>query len=448
MSGKPSILGVAGNPVLHSMSPFLFREFFRASGDEAVYTRVAASSAAEAIAIFRSLGMRGMNLTAPFKEAAAALVDELTPEARQLGAVNCLVPLEDGRILGANTDSGGVLGALRGRGVELGGKRCLVIAAGGAGKAAVRALVAAGGDVVVANRTRSRADEVAALFGCEAAGLDALAELAKGAAVIVSTLTSTALPPPQTWFPGGSTAAVLDADYKSGTLAQFAAERGLVVATGADWLTCQALPAYELFMGKSANAAAADLAIALTRAKRPDAKGRKIALVGLMGAGKTQTGRALARLLSIPFLDLDHEIEADAGKKVSAIFEAEGEAGFRELERRTIERLTSASGPAVLASGGGAPTHPASAGLLRERCLCVWLQVSPETAAERTRGDALSGGEVRPLLADGDPLSRLRLLEACRRGAYASCAELVVSTEGLEAGEVAEVIHDEIDRVS
>ena len=186
MSGNTSILGVAGNPVLHSMSPFLFHEFFRISGDDAVYTRIAASSAAEAIAIFRSLGMRGMNLTAPFKEAAAAIVDELTPDARLLGAVNCLVPMEDGRILGANTDSAGVLGALRGRDVEVGGKRCLVIGAGGAGKAAVHALVSAGGDVVVVNRTRSRADEVAALFGCEAAGLDALADLAKGAAVIVS----------------------------------------------------------------------------------------------------------------------------------------------------------------------------------------------------------------------------------------------------------------------
>ena len=456
MSGNTSILGVAGNPVLHSMSPFLFREFFRISGDDAVYTRIAASSAAEAIAIFRSLGMRGMNLTAPFKEAAAALVDELTPDARLLGAVNCLVPMEAGRILGANTDSAGVLGALHGRGVELGGKRCLVIGAGGAGKAAVRALVSAGGDVVVVNRTRSRADEVAALFGCEAAGLDALADLAKGAAVIVSTLASQTLPQPETWLPESSTAAVLDADYKSGALAHFAAERGLVVATGADWLTCQAIPAYELFMGKAANAdandlaadLAADLAVALTRAKRPNAKGGKIALVGLMGAGKTQTGRALAELLSIPFIDVDREIEAEAGRKVSAIFEAEGEAGFRELERRTIERLTAAPGPAVLATGGGAPTNPATAGLLRERCLCVWLQVSPETAAERTRGDALSGGEVRPLLADGDPLSRLRILEAGRRGAYASCAELLVSTEGREAREVAEVIHVEIDRVS
>jgi shikimate dehydrogenase len=434
------------------MSPVLFRELFRASGDEAAYTRIVASSAAEAIGLFRSLEMSGMNLTAPFKEEAAALVDELSPDARVLGAVNCLVPLEGGRVLGANTDAQGVIGALRGRGVEIAGRRCLVIGAGGAGKAAARALVAAGGEVVVANRTRARAEEVAAVFGCASAGLDELAVRARTAAVIVSTLASDALPNPETWLPDDSGAvAVLDADYKWGVLARCAAERGLVVATGADWLACQALPAYELFMGKppAASPSSSVLAASLSRAPSTAAKGRKLALVGLMGAGKTQTGKVLAQLFHIPFIDADGEIEADAGMTVSDIFAREGESGFRARERRTLERIISWPGPAVLATGGGAPTFPSSASLLKERCLCVWLYVSPETAGERTRG----GAGVRPLLASaegaGDETeARLRVLEVERRGAYASCAELLVSTEGREAREVAEVIHEEIDSVS
>ncbi|MGA2546775.1 MAG: shikimate kinase [Rectinemataceae bacterium] len=454
MTREIPILGVAGRPVLHSMSPILFRELFRASGDEAAYTRIAASSAAEAVGLFRSLEMRGMNLTAPFKEAAVTLVDELTPDARVLGAVNCLVPLEGGRVLGANTDAQGVMGALRGRGVEIAGRRCLVIGAGGAGKAAARALVAAGGEVVVANRTRARAEEVAAAFGCASAGLDELAVRARDATVIVSTLASDALPDPETWLPddsGPGAIAVLDADYKWGVLARCAAERGLVVATGADWLACQALPAYELFMGKppAASPSSSVLAASLSRAPSAAAKGRKLALVGLMGAGKTQTGKVLAPLFHIPFIDADGEIEADAGMTVSDIFAREGESGFRARERRILERIISWPGPAVLATGGGAPTFPSSASLLKERCLCVWLHVSPETAAGRTRG----GAGVRPLLASGEgagdeAAARLRVLEAERRGAYASCAELLVSTEGREAREVAEVIHDEIDRIS
>ena len=105
MSSTIPILGVAGRPIFHSMSPVLFRGLFRASGVDAAYTRVAAASAAEALGLFRSLGMRGMNLTSPFKEEAVALVDELSPDARALGAVNCLVALGGGRVLGANTDA-------------------------------------------------------------------------------------------------------------------------------------------------------------------------------------------------------------------------------------------------------------------------------------------------------------------------------------------------------
>jgi shikimate dehydrogenase len=429
------------------MSPVIFRELFRAEGLEAAYTRVAADSAAEAIGLFRSLEMRGMNLTAPFKEEAAERVDELTPDARALGAVNCLIPLEGGRILGANTDGQGVLGALRGRGVDPAGKRCLVIGAGGAGKAAARALVAAGAYVVVANRTLGKARQLAATLGCEAAGLEDLRSLARDARIIVSTLASDDVPDPEAWLPpaagGYQPPAILDADYKRGSLARCAAARGFVVATGADWLVSQALPAYELFMGRAAGLTAA---LASPAAYRRDPANRKVALIGLMGAGKSQSGQVLAELLGTPFIDADAEIEADAGLPVSGIFEREGETGFRARELRVLDRITSAPGPAVLAAGGGAAAFARSAGLLRERCLCVWLYVPPATAAARTGGDAVAG--VRPLLQGSDRAAKLEALERERRSSYAACSELLVSTQGRDARAVAEVIHGEIDLVS
>jgi shikimate dehydrogenase len=437
------ILGVAGRPILHSMSPVVFRALFGSSGIEAAYTRIAAESAAEALGLFRSLGMKGMNLTAPFKEEAVALVDDLTPEARELGAINCIVALEGGRALGANTDTRGVMDVLRGCGVDAAGKHCLVIGAGGAGRAAARVLVGAGGDVVIVNRTRARAELLASALGCAAAGLEDLAALAIRASVIVSTLASDALPHPATWLPAVPAAVVLDADYKRGLLAGYASERGFAVATGADWLVCQALPAFELFMGRSPPIGPALAETAVSMAGRAAPAGRKVALVGLMGAGKTRAGKALARLLDRPFLDSDGEIEADAGISVAEIFAREGESGFRARELRAVDRVTSEPGPMVLAVGGGAVTIPAIARLLKERCLCVWLHVSPATAAKRTRG-----GE-RPLLAVSEGAeARLGVLEAERRGAYASCAELLVSTEGRDARSVAEVIRDEIDRVS
>jgi shikimate dehydrogenase len=422
---------------------------------------VAAESAAEAVAVFRALGMRGMNLTAPFKESAAAFVDELTSDALTLGAVNCLVPLTDGRIRGANTDPMGVLGSLRSRGFEPAGKLCLVLGAGGAGKAAAFALMSAGAAVVVANRTRERADEVAAALGCSSASLDELAVLASSAELIASTLASDALPDPATWFPAASAAghgsplvAVLDADYKTGKLARYAAGKGLVVATGADWLVGQALPAYDLFMGEDVRTFGENtneaLASLLSRSSRAYCVGAKIAVVGLMGAGKTQVGKALAGMMDAPFVDSDKEIEADAGMAIPEIFAREGESGFRAREARILDRITSTPGAAVVSTGGGAVTRGDVAALLARRCTVVWLYVSPETAAARTSGGpgAAAAAAARPLLAGNDPEAKLRLLEAERRGAYASCAELLVSTEGRNPLEVAEVLHDEIRRLS
>jgi shikimate kinase len=94
----------------------------------------------------------------------------------------------------------------------------------------------------------------------------------------------------------------------------------------------------------------------------------------------------------------------------------------------------------VISTGGGAPTIPRSAEMLRSRCLCVWLYVSPARAAARAQTS------TRPLLAGGDPEAVLKALERERRGAYASCAHLVVSNEIRESREAAEVVYEEISR--
>jgi shikimate dehydrogenase len=392
-----------------------------------------------------------MNLTAPFKETALPLVDEIAEEASALGAVNCLVPLAGGKVAGRNTDPSGVLGGLAARGVEVRGKRCLVIGAGGAGKAAARALVSAGGEVVIANRTREKAEALAVRFGCASAGLDALAELASSSDIIASTLVADTLPDPESWFPRDRSVAVVDADYKTGTLAKYAAALGLPVSSGADWLVAQALPAYELFMGESlpdsSELGLGRLSSFLASSQRAYGKGRKIALIGLMGAGKTSTGKALSSIMRLPFVDSDKVIEEEAGMTIPGIFASEGESGFRARESRAIERITSTQGAIVVSVGGGAATMEENAALLRERTLCAWLYVSPKTASLRS-GAQRGSLAARPLLTGTDPEARLRGLEAERRGAYASAADILVSTEGRGARSVAEALYEEIDRLS
>ena len=147
-----------------------------------------------------------------------------------------------------------------------------------------------------------------------------------------------------------------------------------------------------------------------------------IYLVGMMGAGKTTVGRALARRLKLRFVDSDHEIEARCGVKIPVIFEIEGEDGFRAREAQAIAELTQLEG-IVLATGGGVVLCEDSRRLLAERGTVIYLRATPEHLYERVRQD-----RNRPLLATGDPLERLRALYRERDPLYREVADLVIDT--------------------
>lgn len=149
---------------------------------------------------------------------------------------------------------------------------------------------------------------------------------------------------------------------------------------------------------------------------------RNLFLIGLMGAGKTTVGRALARRLGKTFHDSDREIETRTGVRVAHIFEIEGEDGFRRREAETIERLT-ALDDIVLATGGGAVLDPANRERLRTRGFVIYLHAHPRELWQRTRHD-----RTRPLLQNVDPRQRLELLYAERDPLYRETADAVVET--------------------
>jgi shikimate kinase len=148
---------------------------------------------------------------------------------------------------------------------------------------------------------------------------------------------------------------------------------------------------------------------------------KTIALVGLMGVGKSSIGRRLAQALSMPFRDADAEIEKAAGCSIPDIFAQLGEEGFREGERRVIARLLQE--PAhVLATGGGAFMNPDTRALIKEKAVSVWLKGDLEVLARR-----VARKDNRPLLSGKDPLTVLRQQAEARYPAYAE-ADFVVET--------------------
>lgn len=169
---------------------------------------------------------------------------------------------------------------------------------------------------------------------------------------------------------------------------------------------------------------------------------RTIALVGLMGVGKSTVGRRLARRLGLPFADGDIEIEAAAGMTVSDIFSRLGEAEFRAGEARVMKRLLEAP-RMVLATGGGAILNGKTREALKARAVTVWMRADLETVAERVQRR-----DTRPLLRGRDPLEALTAMAEARypyyamadvtvdvaRGAHAEAVEAIVKALAAHAG--------------
>ncbi len=149
---------------------------------------------------------------------------------------------------------------------------------------------------------------------------------------------------------------------------------------------------------------------------------RTVALVGLMGAGKSAIGKRLALRLGLPFIDADDEIERAAGCSIAEIFEKYGEADFRAGERRVIARLLDLT-PHILSTGGGAYLHPETRALMRAKAVTVWLRAELDVLFDRVRRRG-----HRPLLRQGDPKEVLAQLMTQRYPIYAEADIIVDST--------------------
>lgn len=174
-----------------------------------------------------------------------------------------------------------------------------------------------------------------------------------------------------------------------------------------------------------------DAAAIAELAKRID---RPIVLVGIMGVGKTSVGKRLAQALGLPFVDADNEIETAAKMSIPEIFDAFGEVGFRDGERRVIARLIDGR-PKVLATGGGAFCNEDTRRLILDQAIAVWLDSDVDTLVERVgrRGN-------RPLLKQGDPHEILSRLKRERDPAYAEAPIHVISNRGAHARTLARVL--------
>lgn len=166
------------------------------------------------------------------------------------------------------------------------------------------------------------------------------------------------------------------------------------------------------------------------------ARKQRVALIGLRGAGKSTLGARLADELRVPFVELDREIEGEAGISLNEVFMLYGQTGYRRLERRCLDKVIQAHERAVISAGGGIVSEAETYNLLLASCYTVWLKAAPEEHMARV----VAQGDLRPMRDNEEAMEDLRRILSAREPLYAK-ADAIIDTSGKTPGESLSALH-------
>ena len=388
--------GLLGRKLGHSYSPQIHGQL--ASYDYSLFEK----EPEELEGFLKNGNFVGLNVTIPYKKDVIPFLDQLSPVARRLGAVNTIVRRGDGSLVGHNTDYFGFRYLVQQSGLDVRGKKVLVLGSGGASNTAVAALQELGARVVIISRSGENN------YGN--------LHLHANASVIVNTTPvgmypNTGVSPIDLGcFP--QLEGVLDVVYNPARtqILLDAEKRGLVAMNGLWMLVAQAKESAEWFSGETIPDSRIVQIHAALRAQMEN-----IILVGMPGCGKTTIGRLLARETGKQFVDADEAREARVGRKITDIIPTDGEAAFRCLETETLAELGKQSG-FVIATGGGCVTQERNYPLLHQNGTILWL----------TRALDKLPTEGRPLSQTG----KLQQMLATRQPMYRRFADAVIENDG------------------
>jgi shikimate dehydrogenase len=327
-----------------------------------------------------------INVTIPYKKIAFGLCADTTPVAKELGNVNVVVKRMDGILFGDNTDAAGFVKLVEIVGIDVRGKKCVVLGTGGAAMTAAAALRGLGAGMVV-HISRTGEDNY-----------DNLERNADAALVVNATPVGMfpnvdAQPVSLKAFPDCEAAIDLIYNPSPTKFLSEAAELGIPYVDGMPMLEEQARLA-SVYMNAN------------------------IYLYGAPGSGKSTYAKRLAAEKGMPLVDLDAEIVRNDGRSIRDIFAQDGEAAFRAKEKSALEKVSKAHGQ-IVALGGGALLDPECRRIAVSTGRVVFLECPDEVLLER-----VAASQERPLLT-GDAMDRMRRLLAARRTHYASFLERI-----------------------
>lgn len=396
---------------------------------------------------FRERKFCGINVTIPYKREVFPYLDEISPMARRIGAVNTIVN-RNGRLYGYNTDAYGLKYLLTVDGINPQGKKVLIFGSGGTARTAAAVMNELGArDVLVFSRDPERADPTPFPGG---ARLLPYADLAahRDAGLLVNATPAGMFPDDDGCpLPAGVSLAdfpaltgAVDAIYHPARTCflQQAAARGVPATGGLAMLVAQAAQAARLFsadelMVRADKRCCDDWAIEAIPDVCREMRRRveNIVLIGLPGCGKSTVGRLIADRLGRELLDSDELVAKTTGRTPAAWIRSEGEEAFRRVECEVIRSQIAARTGVVIATGGGAVIKEENVRRLARNGQIFWLSRSLE-ALRLTLSTAGEGQADRPLLASADSLSRLWQE---REALYRSAADVEIFVPDGESAE-------------
>ena len=344
----PFRAGLLGEHLSHSFSPQIHKALV---GDRYTY-EIYERDPADVEAFIKGNEWDAINVTIPYKKAVMPYLDEISPEARRIGAVNTVTRLPDGRLRGDNTDYFGFERTLRACGCDPKGKKALILGNGGAAATAVAVLSDLDATVILLARNETP------VGGITPEPYEGIYERHPDASVVVNCTPVGMYPQlvgrsPIELKGFNCVEAVFDMVYNPArtALIQEAMGLGIPAYNGLLMLVAQAKRAAELFLGERIPDSTIDPIVeSISR------ETQNIVLIGMPGCGKTTIGRALAQALGRPLVDTDAMIVESAGRSIPDIFATDGEEAFRTLETQAVTAAGRMSG-AVISTGGGVVTR-------------------------------------------------------------------------------------------
>ena len=456
--GNTMTCGLIGNPVRHTLSPLIHNSIAEMKGVNLVYVpfEVPKGGVKNAVRGANALGIKGLNVTVPYKSDVIDHLVEIDPLAEGIGAVNTLVRTEGG-FKGYNTDMSGLYHAMQDEGIVLDGECVVILGAGGVARPVAYLCATKGADrVYVLNRTYEKAEAVAKEVNNaldESLGekiipmpLDDYKEvLQKEKRFFVVQCTSVGL------FPDVNSAVIEDEEFYKHVYGaidvvykpletkfmKLVKNAGGKVFSGLKMLLYQGIDAFELWFEDEGIKISKEEADIIYKSLMMEVLGAtNIILEGFMGSGKSTVSELISDKLELELIDTDEAIEEAEGRKISEIFEQDGEEAFRDMETGLMEMVISEHmRETVISLGGGLPVREKNRELLKRAGKVVYLRTSPETVYDRLKGD-----DTRPLLKSENPLARIKELQDKRGKIYEEAADIIVDTDGKTPEEVADEI--------